>query len=171
MGQGPERRRRARWARVLSAAGAPEGSQGQVRAERARCPWITNKKRASPGGATDNLARFCRPSRPVFLFSNVPGAAYSLRSHLPLATICRACGAQNPGYHLPRLRRSEPWLPSAAPAALRTLATICRACGAQTLATICRACGAQTQNRKESSTCSLCQLPTAVEPPFRPLFP
>jgi hypothetical protein len=244
MGQGHERRRRARRARVLSAAGAPEGSQGQVRAERARCPWITNKKRASPGGATDTLARFCRPSRPVLLFSNVPGAAYSLRSHLPLATIYRACGAQNlatiyracgaqnPGYHLPRLRRSEPWLPSTAPAALRTLATICRACGAQNLATICRACGAQNpgyhlprlrrsepgyhlprlrrsepgyhlprlrrtepgyhlprlrrsepwlpsaapaalrpRNRKESSTCSLCQLPTAVEPPFRPLFP
>jgi hypothetical protein len=110
----PKRRRRGRWAGVLSAAGAVDGSQGQVRAQRARCPWITDKKRASPGGATDTLARFCRPSRrPVLLFSNVPGA-----TRFALA----------PGYHLPRLRR---WLrPSAAPAALVT--TICRACGALT---------------------------------------
>jgi hypothetical protein len=61
-----------------------------------RCPWITDKKRASPGGATDTLARFCRPSRPVLLFSNVPGATRS---------------ALAPGYHLPRLRRSDDHVP------------------------------------------------------------
>jgi hypothetical protein len=92
----PKRRRRGRWAGVLSAAGAVDGSQGQVRAQRARCPWITDKKRASPGGATDTLARFCRPSRPVLLFSNVPGATRF---------------ALTPGYHLPRLRRSNGHVP------------------------------------------------------------
>jgi hypothetical protein len=92
----PKRRRRGRWAGVLSAAGAAYGSQGQVRAQRARCPWITNKKRASPAGATVTLARFCRPSRPVFLFSNVPGATRF---------------ALTPGYLLPRLRRSNDHAP------------------------------------------------------------
>jgi hypothetical protein len=87
----PKRRRRGRWAGVLSAAGAVNGSQGQEGAQRARCPWSTDKKRASPGGATDTLARFCRPSRPVLLFRTFQGL--------------RACGA-------------HPWLPSAAPAAL-----------------------------------------------------
>jgi hypothetical protein len=90
-------------ARVLCGAGAVDGSQGQVRAQRARCPWITDKKRASPGGATDTLARFCRPSRPVLLFQTFQGLR---ASRSPLATICRACGAQVHGYHLARLRRS-----------------------------------------------------------------
>jgi hypothetical protein len=45
----------------------------------------------NPRGAIDTLARFCRPSRPVLLFSN---------------------GSR--GYAL----RARPWLPSAAPAAL-----------------------------------------------------
>jgi hypothetical protein len=131
-----------------SAAGAAEGSQGQVRAQRARCPWITDKKRASPAGATDTLARFCRPSRPGLLFSNVPGASASAASTLPLdhrlkareprrgdrhsgpfLSAFQACPSflkRSRGYAL----RARPWLPSAAPAALVT--TICRACGALT---------------------------------------
>jgi hypothetical protein len=72
------------------AAGGVVVSRGNGRALRPRCPWIIDKKRASPGGAKDTLARFCRPSRPVLLFSNVPGA-----TRFALA----------PGYHLPRLRR------------------------------------------------------------------
>jgi ribosomal protein L40E len=99
-----------------------------------------------------NCVVFCRSYRAHVLSTPNQGLR---ASRSPRATICRACGALAPGYHLPRLRRSRPWLPSAAPAALTPLATICRACGAHAPgyqlprlrrsrpgASICRACGA-----------------------------
>jgi hypothetical protein len=61
-----------------------------------------------PGGATDTLARFCRPSRPVLLFSN-GSRGYALRARPWLPTAAPA--ALTPGYQLPRLRRSNDHVP------------------------------------------------------------
>jgi hypothetical protein len=102
-----------------------------ARGEReARSPWNVREKKDRPGRPIETGQSVCRPSGARALFICDPGAACSLRSHLPLATIYRACGAQ------------DPWLPSTAPAALRTPAhlprlrrsgprPIYRACGAQ----------------------------------------
>jgi hypothetical protein len=88
---------------------APQARQMVARGEReARSPWNVRKKKYRPGRPTETGQSVSRPSGARALFIFDPGAACSLRSHLPLATICRACGAQNPGYHLPRLRRLEP---------------------------------------------------------------
>jgi hypothetical protein len=123
---------------------APQARQMVARGEReARSPWNAfekrstglkgRQKRARMSVAPPGLARFlsviqgqrarCARTCP-WLPSAAPAA---LRT---LAPICRACGAQDPGYHPPRLRRFGTWLPSTAPAALRNLATIHRACGA-----------------------------------------
>src|SRR5687767_14043368 len=47
-----------------------------------------------------------------------PGASCSLRSHLPLATLFRACGAAAIQGRRARCARTCPWLPYSAPAAL-----------------------------------------------------
>jgi hypothetical protein len=73
-------------------------------------PGSISKERASPAGVTDTRRHSVGPPGLQFLFSD-PGAADSLRSPLPLATIFRASGAPRPGYHIPRLRRSASWLP------------------------------------------------------------
>jgi hypothetical protein len=83
-----------------------------------RVAWNVREEKYRPGRPTETGQRICRPSGARALFICDPGAACSLRSHLPLATICRACGA------------SDPWLPFAAPAALRPRLPIYRACGA-----------------------------------------
>jgi hypothetical protein len=87
---------------------AQQARQIVARGEReARSPRNGRKKKYRPGRPTETGQSVCRPSGARALFISDPGAACLLRSHLPLATICRACGA------------SEPWLPSTAPAALR----------------------------------------------------
>jgi hypothetical protein len=85
---------------------APQARQMVARGEReARCPWNVQEKKYRPGRPTETGQRVCRPSGARALLSVIQGQ--------------RA-----------RCARTRPWLPSAAPAALRTLATICRACGA-----------------------------------------
>ena len=76
--------------RVPSAAGAADGSQGQVRAQRARRPWTANSHQLSTESATELLG-FSGALAELALFPN-----------------------QTRGYAL----RARPWLPSAAPAAL-----------------------------------------------------
>src|SRR5688572_9674839 len=73
---------------VFRACGAEDGSQGQVRAKRARSPWIAPishraLKVRNKQGVLDALTELSR-------FLHRPGA--TLRS--PLATFFRACGAR-----------------------------------------------------------------------------
>jgi hypothetical protein len=99
---------------------APQARPMVARGEReARSPWNVREKKDRPGRPIETGQSVCRPSGARALFICDPGAACSLRSHLPLATIYRACSAQDPGpstapaalrtpAHLPRLRRSGP---------------------------------------------------------------
>ena len=106
LGGAPEARNRGERAR--SAGGAEEGSQGRVRAKRARCPWIRKKKESGPKGRQNMKCGplFCRPSGAASLRLNDPGAA---------------CFALAPGYPIPRLRRFAPYLPGVSQSAGRVL--------------------------------------------------
>jgi hypothetical protein len=85
---------------------APQARQMVARGEReARNPWNVRKKKYRPGRPTETGQRVCRPCGARALFICDPGAACSLRSHWPLATLFRASGAPPSGYRLPRLRR------------------------------------------------------------------
>ena len=89
---------------AAGAEGAREGSQGQGRAERARSPWIAQIKFCRPGGPTEQRHPFvCRPSG---------AGALSLK---------RSRGGA---------LRAGPWLPYAAPSALRAHSPTRRAFGA-----------------------------------------
>jgi hypothetical protein len=92
------------WQMVVA---APQARQMVVRAlhawqmvargeREARSPWNVRKKKYRPGRPTETDQRVCRPCGARALFICDPGAACSLRSHLPLATIYRAYGASEP---------------------------------------------------------------------------
>src|SRR5689334_8693475 len=68
------------------------------------CPWL-------PYTAPAALMLAALPPAPGYLMPRLRRYC-SLRSHLPLATLCRACGADA------RCAPICPWLPYAAPAAL-----------------------------------------------------
>jgi hypothetical protein len=90
-----------------------------ARGEReARSPWNVREKKYRPGRPTETGQSICRPSGARAFFICDPGAACSLRSHLPRATIYRACGAQHPGPSSAPAALRNPG-PSTAPAALR----------------------------------------------------
>src|SRR5687768_3541761 len=95
--------------------GAPQARNKVARGERSVAPGLC-KKRGSSEGATE--AYVCLALSVLNDDSCDPGASCSLRSHLPLATLFRACGAPTlsffqsllalaPGYLIPRLRRSN----------------------------------------------------------------
>src|SRR5687767_379085 len=68
-----------------------------ARGEReARRPWSGFVKERELCKSDRKTAQFCRTFSAQSLTPCYPGAARSLRSHLPLATICRACGAHGP---------------------------------------------------------------------------
>src|SRR5688500_11762310 len=108
-------------ATLFRACGAPAIQGRRPRCART-CPWLPYSAPAAllrsrgvvlaalalaPGYPIPRLRRCCDP-----------GASSSLRSHLPLATLFRACGAAAIQGRRPRCARTCPWLPYSAPAAL-----------------------------------------------------
>src|ERR671915_322012 len=72
---------------------APQARQMVTRGERVvRSPWVCVGKSASSERATENRAVLSHFQCSIDTLC-CPGAACSLRSHLPLATLYRACSA------------------------------------------------------------------------------
>jgi hypothetical protein len=112
---------------------APQARQMVARGEReARSPWNAFEKRSTGlEGRQKRASMSVAPPGLARFLSVIQGQRARCARTCPWLPSAAPAALRNPGYHLPRLRR------------FGTLATIYRACGAsEPRATICRACGA-----------------------------